>query len=87
VKVTGKMVKCPKCGKEMIDKGLGGHLYGVHMIRVGDKAELASLRDVKTKSEQRIIDLERRLNSIHDLASQKIVGESMLGLIKERSKL
>lgn len=85
MKVTGKMVKCPKCGKEMIDKGLGGHLFGVHMIRVGEKAELATLRDVKPKYEERIKELESRLGNVRDMwnGSNGKPGENVSALISE----
>ena len=32
--------KCPECGVLLKNRGYGGHMYGVHGIRVGDKARL-----------------------------------------------
>ena len=32
--------KCPECGKLLKLQGYGGHMWGVHGIRVGDKARL-----------------------------------------------
>ena len=31
---------CPECAKLLKLQGYGGHMYGVHGIRVGDKARL-----------------------------------------------
>ena len=32
--------ECPECGKLLKLRGYGGHMYGVHGIRTGDKARL-----------------------------------------------
>ena len=32
--------ECPECGKHLQLQGFGGHMWGVHGIRVGDKARL-----------------------------------------------
>jgi len=32
--------ECPECGKLLKLQGFGGHMWGVHGIRVGDKARL-----------------------------------------------
>ena len=32
--------KCPECGVLLKNRGYGGHMYGIHGIRVGDKARL-----------------------------------------------
>jgi hypothetical protein len=42
--------KCSECGKELSnEKGLAGHLYGVHGRRIGLKADVAT---AKKKAEQ-----------------------------------
>ena len=35
-----KQVKCPKCGKQMDERGMGGHMFAIHLIRTGAKAQL-----------------------------------------------
>jgi len=37
--------ECPECGKLLQLQGFGGHMWGVHGIRVGDKARLNELYD------------------------------------------
>ena len=37
--------KCPECGVLLKARGYGGHMYGIHGIRVGDKARLQKLWD------------------------------------------
>jgi hypothetical protein len=36
--------RCPVCGREIKAQGFGGHMWGVHGIKVGRKAELADLQ-------------------------------------------
>jgi hypothetical protein len=35
---------CPICGRHIKAQGFGGHMWGVHGIKVGRKAELADLQ-------------------------------------------
>ena len=37
--------RCAECGKLLKLQGFGGHMWGVHGIRVGDKARLNELYD------------------------------------------
>ena len=37
--------ECPECGKLLQLQGYGGHMWGIHGIRVGDKARLNKLWD------------------------------------------
>jgi len=37
--------KCPECAKLLQLRGYGGHMWGVHGIRVGDRARLQRVYD------------------------------------------
>jgi len=38
-------VRCPHCDKMVTRQGLGGHIFGKHMIRTGASAEMVRLAE------------------------------------------
>ncbi len=52
-------IACKECGKMIDERGMGGHLFGVHMIRTGLKARLAD--HAKLVDER--FDLVKRINT------------------------
>jgi len=52
-------IACKECGKMIDERGMGGHLFGVHMIRTGLKARLAD--HAKLVDER--FDLVKRINA------------------------
>lgn len=54
--------KCNICGKEVEAQGLGGHIWGIHGIRVGTRYEIEELKK-KIKELEKYID--RRIENIN----------------------
>lgn len=60
--------KCPICGKEVEAQGLGGHIWGIHGVRVGTRYEIEELKkkiqELKKKIEWLEAYIDGRINNI-----------------------
>ena len=72
-------VACPKCGKMFKKSGLGGHLFGVHMIRTGPKWRAAQLEDSLKQSQAKVKELELSLAA----KDKAILGDSSKADVKQ----
>lgn len=43
--------RCPICDKLVRSRGFGGHMHGIHGVRIGEKARLADLQQRLERSE------------------------------------
>lgn len=43
--------RCPICDKLLLSRGFGGHMHGIHGVRIGEKARLADLQQRLEQSE------------------------------------
>lgn len=57
--------KCNICGKAVEAQGLGGHLWGVHGVRVGTKYEIEELK-------KRIQELKKRIGELEEYVGRRI---------------
>ena len=71
-------VRCQLCGKEVEPRGLGGHIWGVHGIRVGSKEEIKRLITRLSMADIRFAKIKNLVErGIEDVRSGKS-NESML---------
>lgn len=60
---------CPKCGKRfLMEKGMKGHMAGVHGAKYGVGAELARVTEALGRVEQALVNMQQR-----DAIGQRIV--------------
>ena len=61
---------CPLCEKDLPAQGFGGHMWGVHGVKIGDRAKLSDVQKRVAKLEDdvptRIAKLEDRMNKLID---------------------
>jgi len=72
-------IACPECGKMFNKSGLGGHLFGVHMIRTGPKWRAAQLEDSLKQSQAKVKELELSLAA----KDKAILGDSSKADVKQ----
>lgn len=56
--------QCSLCDKLVKNQGLGGHMWGVHSVKVGPKARMADMQQRLEKVE----DVEQKVNWLWDFA-------------------
>ena len=52
--VCRSMKECPICNKQVDERGFGGHMFGVHGIRIGTRATIEDLQKRLEKTEEEI---------------------------------
>ena len=49
--------KCPICGRVISSQGYGGHMWGVHGVKVGEKANI----------EERLNRIEQKVDTLNEV--------------------
>jgi hypothetical protein len=85
-----QLIACPKCGKRVQSIGLGGHMWGAHAIKVGQKAAMAVAINLIDSMVQQLTEIDGYLvkgelthSELHGMV-QKI--RDQVNLIKNRRK-
>ena len=68
-------VRCPQCGKMVSKQGLGGHLFGKHLIRTGHSAEIARLADETQQARTELKQLKEAISHIVGYGGTTITPE------------
>ena len=72
---------CPICGKKIKSQGYGGHMWGVHGVKVGETAQIKERLD---KLEKEVNQLYQLLNKLVDGLVEAFTGKNTLTGIRSK---